>query len=160
MLINALLYSSLVQEVEVIKSCQERMRRNLDKAFAQLAWVFFQGVVFNLHTVKIQAVQKLQIVNWVCVCVRAFFFFRSNRSAQHELERDLNDKVTAQRIDDRCHQMRNTSDGISYYRGIERLDPSWGSQTSHPHGEEMQHWIIHFRERNLIGWSLIPRIII
>ncbi|KAK3559306.1 hypothetical protein QTP86_012713 [Hemibagrus guttatus] len=75
----------LIKEVEVIKSCQERMRRNLDKVIAQLA---------------------------------------SNRSAQHELERDLNDKVTAQRIDDRCHQLRNTSDGISYYRGIERLDPS------------------------------------
>ncbi|XP_072523687.1 tektin-3 [Salminus brasiliensis] len=75
----------LIKEVEVIKSCQERMRRNLDKAIAQLA---------------------------------------SNRAAQHELERDLNDKVTAQRIDDRCHQLRNTSDGISYYRGIERLDPS------------------------------------
>ncbi|XP_026771408.3 tektin-3 [Pangasianodon hypophthalmus] len=75
----------LIKEVEVIKSCQERMRRNLDKAIAQLA---------------------------------------SNRAAQHELERDLNDKVAAQRIDDRCHQLRNTSDGISYYRGIERLDPS------------------------------------
>lgn len=50
---------------------------------------------------------------------------RSNRAAQHELERDLSDKVTAQRIDDRCHHLRNTSDGISYYRGIDRLDPSW-----------------------------------
>lgn len=49
---------------------------------------------------------------------------RSNRAAQHELERDLSDKVTAQRIDDRCHHLRNTSDGISYYRGIDRLDPS------------------------------------
>ncbi|XP_066522709.1 tektin-3 [Hoplias malabaricus] len=75
----------LIKEVEVIKSCQERMRRSLDKAIAQLA---------------------------------------SNRAAQHELERDMSDKVTAQRIDDRCHQLRNNSDGISYYRGIERLDPS------------------------------------
>ncbi|XP_078135269.1 tektin-3 isoform X1 [Sander vitreus] len=75
----------LIKEAEVIKSCQERMRRHLDRAIAQLA---------------------------------------SNRAAQHELERDMNDKVTAQRIDDRCHYLRNTSDGISYYRGIERLDPS------------------------------------
>lgn len=52
-------------------------------------------------------------------------FLRSNRAAQHELERDMSDKVTAQRIDDRCHHLRNTSDGIGYYRGIERLDPSW-----------------------------------
>ncbi|XP_037610595.1 tektin-3 [Sebastes umbrosus] len=75
----------LIKEVGVIKSCQERMRRHLDRAIAQLA---------------------------------------SNRAAQHELERDMSDKVTAQRIDDRCHYLRNTSDGIGYYRGIERLDPS------------------------------------
>lgn len=50
--------------------------------------------------------------------------FSSNRAAQHELERDLSDKVNAQRIDDRCHHLRNTSDGISYYRGIDRLDPA------------------------------------
>ncbi|XP_030611502.1 tektin-3 [Archocentrus centrarchus] len=75
----------LIKEVEVIKSCQERMRRHLDRAIAQLA---------------------------------------SNRAAQHELERDLSDKVTAQRIDERCHYLRNTSDGIGYYRGIDRLDPS------------------------------------
>ncbi|XP_076615402.1 tektin-3 [Chaetodon auriga] len=75
----------LIKEVEVIKSCQERMRQHLDRATAQLA---------------------------------------SNRAAQHELERDMTDKVKAQRIDDRCHHLRNTSDGISYYRGIDRLDPS------------------------------------
>ncbi|XP_039991744.1 tektin-3 [Xiphias gladius] len=88
----------LIKEVEVIKSCQERMRRHLDRAIAQLA---------------------------------------SNRAAQHELERDMSDKVTAQRIDDRCHHLRNTSDGIGYYRGIERLDPSlslpdsWSKFTDH-----------------------------
>ncbi|KAL0983778.1 hypothetical protein UPYG_G00132690 [Umbra pygmaea] len=75
----------LIKEVETIKSCQERMRRHLDRATAQLA---------------------------------------SNRAAQHELEKDISDKMTAQRIDNRCHHLRNTSDGISYYRGIERLDPS------------------------------------
>ncbi|XP_008300509.1 tektin-3 [Stegastes partitus] len=75
----------LIKEVGVIKSCQERMRRHLDRAIAQLA---------------------------------------SNRAAQHELERDMSDKVAAQRIDDRCHHLRNTSDGIGYYRGIDRLDPS------------------------------------
>ncbi|KAF7204042.1 tektin-3 [Nothobranchius furzeri] len=75
----------LIKEVEVIKSCQERMRRHQDRAIAQLA---------------------------------------SNRAALHELEKDLSDKVTAQRIDDRCHHLRNTSDGIGYYRGIDRLDHS------------------------------------
>ncbi|KAM3592669.1 uncharacterized protein V6R79_023105 [Siganus canaliculatus] len=75
----------LIKEVELIKSCQERMRRHLDRAIAQLA---------------------------------------SNRGAQHELEKDISDKVSAQRIDGRCHHLRNTSDGIGYYRGIDRLDPS------------------------------------
>ncbi|XP_025067440.1 tektin-3 [Alligator sinensis] len=73
----------LLTEVDVIKSCQERMRRHLDKAIAQLA---------------------------------------SDRAAQHELEKDLADKQTAHRIDDKCHHLRNTSDGISYYRGVERVD--------------------------------------
>lgn len=50
--------------------------------------------------------------------------FSSNRAAQHELEKDLSDKLTAQRIDDRCHHLRNTSDGIGYYRGIDRQDYS------------------------------------
>ncbi|XP_015272432.1 PREDICTED: tektin-3 [Gekko japonicus] len=73
----------LLTEVDVIHSCQERMRRHLDKAIAQLA---------------------------------------SDRAAQHELEKDLSDKQAAHRIDDKCHYLRNTSDGISYYRGVERVD--------------------------------------
>ncbi|XP_015226431.1 PREDICTED: tektin-3 [Cyprinodon variegatus] len=75
----------LTKEVEVIRSCQERMRRHLERATAQLA---------------------------------------SNRGAQHELEKDLGDKVSAQRIDDKCHHLRNTSDGIGFYRGIDRIDYS------------------------------------
>ncbi|XP_078257945.1 tektin-3 isoform X2 [Rhinoraja longicauda] len=73
----------LIKEVDCIKSCQERMRRHLDWAKAQL---------------------------------------ESNRGAQHELERDINDKNVAYRIDGRCHQLRNTSDGIGYYRGADRMD--------------------------------------
>nr|XP_025976327.1 tektin-3 [Dromaius novaehollandiae] len=73
----------LLTEADVIRSCQERMQRYLDKAIAQLA---------------------------------------SNRAAQHELEKDLADKQAAHRIDDKCHHLRNTSDGISYYRGVERVD--------------------------------------
>ncbi|XP_063817094.1 tektin-3 [Pseudophryne corroboree] len=73
----------LLQEVDTIKSCQEKMRRHLEKITTQLA---------------------------------------SNRSAQHELERDISDKQTAYRIDDKCQNLRNTSDGIGYYRGVERID--------------------------------------
>ncbi|XP_078692415.1 tektin-3-like isoform X4 [Branchiostoma floridae x Branchiostoma belcheri] len=73
----------LLSEVDVIKSCQERMRRAIEKANAQLA---------------------------------------NNRAAQHELERDVSDKHVAHRIDDYCHQLRNTSEGIAYHRGVEKVD--------------------------------------
>ncbi|NXW61731.1 TEKT3 protein, partial [Eurystomus gularis] len=73
----------LFTEVDVIRSCQERMQLYLEKAKAQLA---------------------------------------SNRAAQHEVEKDLANKQVAYRIDDKCHHLRNTSDGISYYRGVERVD--------------------------------------
>uniref|UniRef100_A0A8C5R4B3 Tektin n=1 Tax=Leptobrachium leishanense TaxID=445787 RepID=A0A8C5R4B3_9ANUR len=73
----------LLQEVDSIKSCQEKMRRYLEKTSAQLA---------------------------------------SNRAAQHELERDISDKQSAFRIDEKCQNLRNTSEGIGYYRGVERID--------------------------------------
>uniref|UniRef100_A0ABI7XDE1 Tektin n=2 Tax=Felis catus TaxID=9685 RepID=A0ABI7XDE1_FELCA len=46
----------------------------------------------------------------------------ANRASQHELEKDLSDKQAAYRIDDKCHHLRNTSDGVSYFRGVERVD--------------------------------------
>ncbi|KAM6175058.1 tektin-3 [Erethizon dorsatum] len=46
----------------------------------------------------------------------------SNRAAQHELEKDLSDKQAAYRIDDKCKHLHNTSDGVSYFRGVERVD--------------------------------------
>ncbi|XP_004603944.1 tektin-3 [Sorex araneus] len=46
----------------------------------------------------------------------------SNRAAQHELEKDLSDKQTAYRIDDKCQHLQNTSDGVSFYRGVEKVD--------------------------------------
>ncbi|XP_004634994.2 tektin-3 [Octodon degus] len=72
-----------LQEVDVILCCQERMKRYLDKAIAQLA---------------------------------------ADRAAQHELEKDLSDKQAAYRIDDKCHHLHNTSDGVSYFRGVEKVD--------------------------------------
>jgi tektin-3 len=45
-----------------------------------------------------------------------------NRAAQHELEKDTGDKFTAMHLDNTCHQLRNTSRGIAYHDGIERVD--------------------------------------
>ena len=47
---------------------------------------------------------------------------RLNRAAQHELEKDSSDKFTALNLDGTCHQLRNTSRGINYHDGIERVD--------------------------------------
>lgn len=46
------------------------------------------------------------------------------RAAQHELEKDSADKFIAQNLDEKCHNMRNSSRGISYHNGIEMVDNS------------------------------------
>lgn len=45
-----------------------------------------------------------------------------NRDAQHALERDLEDKNSAQFIDEKCFNLRNTSDCISFFHGVEKID--------------------------------------
>lgn len=47
---------------------------------------------------------------------------RDNRDAQHALERDLQDKNSAQFIDEKCFNLRNTSDCISFFHGMEKVD--------------------------------------
>uniref|UniRef100_A0A8C8R799 Tektin n=1 Tax=Pelusios castaneus TaxID=367368 RepID=A0A8C8R799_9SAUR len=47
---------------------------------------------------------------------------RINRDAQHALERDLSDKNSAHFIDEKCYNLRNTSDSISFYHGVEKID--------------------------------------
>ncbi|OXB70832.1 UNVERIFIED_CONTAM: hypothetical protein H355_003768 [Colinus virginianus] len=45
-----------------------------------------------------------------------------NRDAQHALEQDLSDKNSAHVIDVKCFNLRNTSDSINFYRGVEKAD--------------------------------------
>lgn len=45
-----------------------------------------------------------------------------DRAAQHELEKDTRDKENAFHLDNTCHDLRNTSRGINYHDGIERVD--------------------------------------
>ncbi|NXL00198.1 TEKT5 protein, partial [Mesembrinibis cayennensis] len=45
-----------------------------------------------------------------------------NRDAQHALEMDLSDKNSAHFIDEKCFNLRNTSDSISFYHGVEKAD--------------------------------------
>ncbi|XP_048818265.1 tektin-5 [Lagopus muta] len=45
-----------------------------------------------------------------------------NRDAQHALEQDLSDKNSAHFIDTKCFNLRNTSDSINFYHGVEKAD--------------------------------------
>lgn len=45
-----------------------------------------------------------------------------NRAAQHELEKDTGDKFVAQSLDETCHTLRNSSRGIAYHNGVQRID--------------------------------------
>lgn len=48
--------------------------------------------------------------------------YRLNRAALHELEKDTADKFIALNMDQTSRQFRNTSRGIHYQDGIERVD--------------------------------------
>ncbi|XP_037007089.2 tektin-5 [Artibeus jamaicensis] len=74
---------NLIQEVDLLKCCQEQMRRLAQRIDIQM---------------------------------------RDNRDAQHALERDLEDKNSAQFIDEKCFNLRNTSDCISFFHGVEKVD--------------------------------------
>ncbi|KAM9261555.1 LOW QUALITY PROTEIN: tektin-5 [Cariama cristata] len=45
-----------------------------------------------------------------------------NRDAQHALEQDLSDKNSARFIDEKCFNLRDTSDSINFYHGAEKAD--------------------------------------
>jgi len=47
---------------------------------------------------------------------------RLDRAAMHELELDSADKFSALNLDNICFNLRNTSRGIHYHDGIERID--------------------------------------
>ncbi|NWH35150.1 TEKT3 protein, partial [Chloropsis hardwickii] len=57
--------------------------------------------------------QCLDTVNSQLIC---------NKEARQELEKDLADKQMGQHIDSKCYQMKNTSRGLHYFRGVERID--------------------------------------
>ncbi|XP_007188468.2 tektin-5 [Balaenoptera acutorostrata] len=74
---------NLIQEVDLLKCCQEQMRKLAQRIDIQM---------------------------------------RDNRDAQHALERDLEDKNSAEFIDGKCLNLRNTSDCISFFHGVEQID--------------------------------------
>ncbi|VTJ74470.1 Hypothetical predicted protein [Marmota monax] len=47
---------------------------------------------------------------------------QDNRDAQHALEGDIEDKNSAECIDEQCFNLRSTSDCISFFHGMEKCD--------------------------------------
>ncbi|MGH0156242.1 UNVERIFIED_CONTAM: hypothetical protein FKN15_049577 [Acipenser sinensis] len=101
----------LVSEVREIDDTIQRLRERLWEAEKTLQMLVNTKVTLE-HDLSIKA-NSLFIDQEKCM---------SNRAAQHELDRDINDKLIAHRIDDKCHYLRNTSDGISYFHGVENID--------------------------------------
>lgn len=67
---------------------------------------------------------KLKIFLILCslLILHSVFSVSLNRAAQHELEKDTGDKFVAQSLDETCHGLRNSSRGIAYHNGVERVD--------------------------------------
>ncbi|KAM6155921.1 tektin-5 [Rhynchocyon petersi] len=74
---------NLIREMDLLKCCQEQMRKLAQRIDVQMC---------------------------------------DNRDAQHVLERDLEDKSTAQCIDEKCFNLTCTSDCISFFHGMEKVD--------------------------------------
>ncbi|NXO31143.1 TEKT3 protein, partial [Cisticola juncidis] len=45
-----------------------------------------------------------------------------NKEARQELEKDLADKQLGHHIDSKCYQMKDTSRGLHFFKGVERID--------------------------------------
>ncbi|XP_052028660.1 tektin-5-like [Apodemus sylvaticus] len=53
---------------------------------------------------------------------RIDFQVQDNRDAQHAVEQDIEDKSSAQSIEERCLNLKNTPDSISFFPGVEKFD--------------------------------------
>ncbi|XP_036595393.1 tektin-5 [Trichosurus vulpecula] len=115
---------NLIQEVDLLKCCQDQMRKLAERTDVQL---------------------------------------RDNRDAQHSVERDLADKNSAQFIDQKCFNLRNTSDSINFFHGVEKIDgtvsvpETWAKFTDDNirHSQNMRANSIRLREEaeNLLEGS-------
>ncbi|XP_042554066.1 tektin-5 [Dipodomys spectabilis] len=79
---------------------------------------------------------------------------RDNRDTQHSLEKDIEDKSSAEYIDEKCYNLRNTSESISFFHGMEKMDgsvsvpESWSrfSNNNIRHSQNMRANSIRLRE--------------
>uniref|UniRef100_A0A8C5LAX3 Tektin n=2 Tax=Jaculus jaculus TaxID=51337 RepID=A0A8C5LAX3_JACJA len=79
---------------------------------------------------------------------------RDNRNAQHTLERDIEDKNCAQCIDEKCFNLRNSSECATFFHGMEKFDDTvsvpetWAkfSDNNIRHSQNMRANSIRLRE--------------
>ncbi|XP_006895296.1 PREDICTED: tektin-5 [Elephantulus edwardii] len=106
---------NLLQEVDLLKCCQEQMRKLAQRIDIQM---------------------------------------RDNRDAQHALERDFEDKSTAECIDEKCFNLTCTSDCINFFHGVDKVDgtisvpETWAkfSNDNIKHSQNMRANSIRLRE--------------
>ncbi|KAL8565500.1 hypothetical protein ACOMHN_049476 [Nucella lapillus] len=54
-----------------------------------------------------------------------------DRAAQHELEKDSIDKQVAESMDTNCHGIRDSSRGIAFHNGVQRIDNTLNRSAQH-----------------------------
>lgn len=97
---------ALLQEVEVVRNCQNKLQTFTDKCINQV-----RLEIIIVHSLTAILLSYIQLTN--------------SRAVQNQLEIDIKNKEAALGIDITCHQMNNFSRGLQYYGGIERYDPRY-----------------------------------
>nr|XP_027796515.1 tektin-5 [Marmota flaviventris] len=75
-----------------------------------------KNLIREVDLLKCCQEQMRQLARWIDIQMR------DNRDAQHTLERDIEDKNSAECIDEQCFNLRSTSDCISFFHGVEKCD--------------------------------------
>ncbi|XP_078519226.1 tektin-3-like [Lissotriton helveticus] len=136
-------YSELCQELEQLMAENCRLKcalERLQKALAETTEApqqIAQECLFHrekrmgldlVHdTVEIKLLEEIAMIQCVKekmkrLIVKVEAQLQANRTAQHQLEMDLTNKKVAQEIDRKCFNLRNTSEDISYFLGVENVD--------------------------------------
>ncbi|XP_067859444.1 tektin-3-like isoform X1 [Heptranchias perlo] len=125
----------MIMEIHALGQIKKRVEKALEETDAHLQMVQEclyhrekrMGIDLVHDEVETQLLEEMRIVKCIQerlkrAIERSTAQLASDRAAQHELERDLCDKCAAYWIDDKLQQLRNTSDGINYYCGVEQVN--------------------------------------
>ncbi|XP_061872556.1 tektin-3-like [Colius striatus] len=113
--------AEIIKESDALREMKARLERALAETEAplQVAWecLLQREKRMGIDLVHDEVEKELLTeVDGIRACQERIRLFLE----KHELEKDLANKQAARRINDKCHQLRNCSDGISYYHGVQR----------------------------------------